>query len=701
MSFLSPWFLLGALAVAGPVLFHLIRHTTRERRIFSSVMFLPSARPRLTRRSRLQHLVLLVLRCLALGLLALGFARPFLRQAGPAAAAGAGPRRLVLLINASASMRRTGLWAEARARAARILREAGPGDEAAVFLYSGRVRPLLGFEEWRAAAPGARVALALARLDAAAPGWEDDRLGDALIRAGEVLVESDAERRPDGPRQIYLISDLKAGSRLDSLEAYDWPKSVELRVEALRAQRPTNAGLQLVAEAPEEAPAATAGRRVRVRNAANSTREQFRVGWTGPGGAALAPPVDVYVPPGQSRVVTVPPLARSADMRQLSLRGDDEDFDNTVFVAAAETRRWNVVYLGAEAAGDPTAPRYFLQRALPDNPRLVARLVAFAPGAAVPAPALAEAKLVVVTRALPDGLAEELRAQLLAGRTVLVAPPDARAAPTLARLLARDSVPLEDVQPADYAMFGDIDFQHPVFAPFADPHFSDFTKIHIWKYRRLRPGEIPGARIVARLDGGDPALVEVAVGSGRLLLLLTGWNPGDSQLAVSSKFVPLIQSILELAGGALDESGQYTVGDPLPLGSTKGATILRPDGTTATVPPGTGAYRGAASPGSYEIESGGRRWRVAVNLAATESRTEPLPADELERYGAPGERPPPDAVRAVRREAVLRAEEEESRQKLWRWILGATLAVLLAESALAGWTMRRGETTVEPEKAAV
>ena len=40
MSFLAPLFLLGGLAIGLPILFHLIRRTTREKTDFSSVMFL-------------------------------------------------------------------------------------------------------------------------------------------------------------------------------------------------------------------------------------------------------------------------------------------------------------------------------------------------------------------------------------------------------------------------------------------------------------------------------------------------------------------------------------------------------------------------------------------------------------------------------------------------------------------------------------
>ena len=291
---------MGTLAVAAPILFHLIRRTTRERKAFSSVMFLLPSPPSLTHRNRLEHLLLLFLRCLALGLLALGFARPFWRKAAPGDAADAQTRRVVVLVDVSASMRRSGLWDQARAQVDSVLGTLGPGDEASVLLFSRRVTPLVSFEEWKACPPAERRPLASRRLAASAPGWADDRLGDALITAAETLAETDAQKKSPGPRQIYLVSDLISGSRLESLQAYDWPKNLELHLEPLRARNPTNAGVQLIAEAPDADRLATPSVRVRVSNAADSTREQFRVAWTKPRGGDLGPAVDIYVPPARA-----------------------------------------------------------------------------------------------------------------------------------------------------------------------------------------------------------------------------------------------------------------------------------------------------------------------------------------------------------------------------------------------------------------
>ena len=104
-------------------------------------------------------------------------------------------------------------------------------------------------------------------------------------------------------------------------------------------------------------------------------------------------------------------------------------------------------------------------------------------------------------------------------------------------------------------------------------------------------------------------------------------------------------------------------------------------------------------PGIYEIAGAARPQRFAVNVDANESRTAPLASDELEHLGVPvaAER----AVVPVAKEenkVLLQGAEAENRQKLWRWFIVATLAVLLAESVLAGLTARRiaGKTQEAP-----
>ncbi len=405
MSFLAPLFLLGTLAVALPVIFHLIRRTTRERTLFSSLMFLLPTPPRLTRRSRLEHLLLLALRCLVLGLLAFGFARPFLKGVVNTDPSSAAARRILVLVDTSASMRRANLWADARDQVASVLRNASPADEVAVATFDRQVRQLVTFDQWRSAAGGERAALANGKLAGASPGWSSTHLGNALVAAAEALADTGGKTRA-GPRQIVLITDLQAGSRLDQLQGYEWPQGVALSVQIVQARHPGNAGLQLVTGSDDAAPEARAGIRVRVSNAADSQREQFTLGWgRADGRGIVGAPVAVYVPPGQSRIVSVPEPSTGVATDRIVLEGDDEVFDNTVFVVPPEAARLRVLYLGGDSEKDPRQPLYFLERGFQETRRQLVRVLVCPPDAPLPAADAQAAALVIATDPWPEARA--------------------------------------------------------------------------------------------------------------------------------------------------------------------------------------------------------------------------------------------------------------------------------------------------------
>jgi anti-sigma-K factor RskA len=55
----------------------------------------------------------------------------------------------------------------------------------------------------------------------------------------------------------------------------------------------------------------------------------------------------------------------------------------------------------------------------------------------------------------------------------------------------------------------------------------------------------------------------------------------------------------------------------------------------------------------------------------------------------------PGAAVTAARQARLQSAELERRQKLWRWLILATLAVVLVETWLAGRTARRSAGPLE------
>ncbi|MBX3440222.1 MAG: BatA domain-containing protein, partial [Planctomycetaceae bacterium] len=215
MSFLTPLYLLGVLAVSLPIVFHMIRRTPRGRRDFSSLMFLDPSPPRVTRRSRIEHWLLLMLRAAAVCLLAFAFARPYLRvmreqplEEGPA-------QDMVILVDTSASMRRDGLWNEAVERVERLLDAAQPLDRICLATFDVQPRLLVDFGEWSSLGVAERVTAARQTLRDASPGWGSSGLARALIDAAERLDSTTTRDELPRPRTIVVVSDLQEGSRCD------------------------------------------------------------------------------------------------------------------------------------------------------------------------------------------------------------------------------------------------------------------------------------------------------------------------------------------------------------------------------------------------------------------------------------------------------------------------------------------------------
>lgn len=691
MNFLAPLFLVGGLAVALPVVFHLIRRTSRVRTRFSSLMFLRPAPPRMTRRNRLEDMLLLCLRCAVIGLLALGFSRPFWKTSEGSPAAPAPARRVIALLDVSASMRRSGLWEQAQTRLQHWVDELGPGDELAVWIFGRQVRPVFDFADWVGLSQDDRSGWVRSRLAGVAPGWSSTHLDQALIEAGEALALP-GEEMPLSRRQVVVVSDLQEGSRLADLQGYDWPEDVEVVLEPLTVRDHNNAGIQQLAAAHASVGGVGASVQVRVRveNAADSDLEQFQVGWTRVEDRAwIGSEMQVYVPAGQSRVVSVPAAPMDSGASVLRLQGDAEPFDNNLFLAATEPRHVRILYLGGEASTNVARPRFFLERAFRDTP--LRRLTVTSVDGAVEdvAEALRDVVLVVATGRLSDAAGEALRNWIREGHAALLAPVDDAAAVTQARALGVPDLFGQEIVPPDYAMIGSIDFRHPLFEPFADARFSDFTKIHFWKYRRMAPEVFDQARVVARLDEGDPLLVEATMDQGRVWSLASGWHPDDSQLAVSSKFVPLLFRILELAGGVPATVEPKRIGDELDIpggvgASVEGMRVVRPDGSEWVRSPEDSASLIADQPGLYQIITAQYSSPVAVNLEPAESRTGPLESDQLIGLGVPLAASKEKVAVEERRRAQLSLTELEKRQRLWRWFLLGTLTIVVFETWLGG-----------------
>ncbi len=699
MGILAPLFLVGLAGLSLPVIFHLVRRTPRGRQEFSSLMFLTPTPPRLTRRSRLDQVLLLILRLAALSLLAFAFARPFLRESSLLSISDLPRRRVAILVDTSASMHRGDLWTQSMAQVEKELSELAPHDDIALFTFSDRLDTIVGFPSEAKITSAAPVDVVRQSLKGLQPTWAAGDLGVALAAlAGELDAASDVQQSQAEP-QLVVISDFQHGSRLDALQGYDWPERVRVIARPLAPQGKTNATLQLLAydEAEKEDEP-----RVRVANAADSKQDQFFIRWAdGQRAESTAGELAVYVPPGESRVVRLPRPAGNLFADRIVLRGDDHDFDNIYYVVPPRQQAIALAYLGDDAADDPQGRQYYLRLATANDPLRQVQIDVLEKEKLVLAALPTPPQLVVAAKSLSPAEVADLKKYVEQGGTLVLVPPDRDAASALPQLFSDLELAAEptDRKPDDFHLLGEIDFSHPLFAPLANPRYNDFTRINFWNHLpvKLKSGEGKlGTQVLARFDNGDPWLLAASTGQGHVIALTSGWRPDDSQLATSSKFVPLVGNLLDLACGIAHAASSTVVNAPVELPRKRPAklTVTSPSGARVTLADDATDFRQAVEPGIYRCGEGSNEFRFAVNLTASESDTTPLPLEQLEQLGV---KLGADVTRAERLERIRQARdvELESRQQVWRWLLVACLGVLIVETLWAGRASRAAIQPVE------
>ncbi len=713
MSFLYPLFLAGIAAIGIPILAHMIRSRTRKRMAFSSLMFVPVTLPRFRNRNRIEHLLLLILRCLVFCLLAFAFSRPFFRQSVAAEQTNPG-KRIVVLIDTSASIRRADLWAQAVDRVQSVLKGANPMDRLCIMSFDLDTRTLIGFEQWQALEPAQRVAVTSEQMSKLSPGWATTDIGRALVAASEAIEDdevNDDQQQALAIRQVVLISDLQQGSSLEALQAYQWPRQTELIVRAVRCQGATNAAMQLIDNAGGMGDSDDDDRpRIRITNSSDATAERFQLHWADePSSDTSGEALDMYVAPGRSIVTRVPPRTDKSTAHQLVLTGDDHDFDNTLFLSPALERQMDIHYIGDDEPNDPEEMLYFVRKAFSGIGALRIRVISHKHRESIAGKDIDASNLIVVVGAMREATIAASRKYLESGGTVLMVVNSADATRTMGRLAGIDNLESQQADVDRYAMLGRVEFRHPIMSPFSEPRFGDFTRIHFWKYQRIDIAACPDAHVLTLYDNNDPAWFEIPVGQGTLLVFTAGWSPSDSDLALSSKFVPLLYSILEYGGSSIEQQSQYFVGDSVPIPSrltrtSSKLTIRKPDDSVVALDAGQQVFEQTDMPGVYTLESlersfdgdtasasgtGREARQFAVNLSDRESKTAPMQTDSLEVMGVSFSPSPGSGIEQPERTRYHSSYVDmENKQKIWRWVLALVLAVLLVEIWLAGWLTR-------------
>ena len=617
MSFLAPLFLLGAAAAAVPIVLHLLKREPDARVRFSAVRLLRKAPVEHTRRRHLNELLLLLLRVAALLLLALAFARPFLG----AGAASPSASLTVVALDTSLSLSAPGQFDKARDRARDAIARASTDLVALVTFGDAAVV---------AARPSADRGMVRSAVDNAEAGFGATRYRAALNAAANQF-----EGRSGA---LVVVTDVQA-SGWQPGDDVRLPEGVELEVADVGPPPPNFAVVG----------ARTSGDRVIavVRNAAAESRDaRVRLSVDGrPASEAL-----VTIDAGQ----TAEAALAAAVGREATIEVDDAagvSGDNAWRLVLEAASRPAVLVI--TASGDLDRDAFYLRRAISASGRSGAAYeVEGVSAARVTDRAVLDRFAAVVlmsTRGLESRGREAIAAYVQAGGGVLLASgpqldPEV-ASGTFAGTLTMTASETDARSASRSLAPGDV--RHPILEPFAGARSAG---LGIATFRRIGHIDAGGCHVLARFSTGEPAFVDCAHGSGRVIAIASDLDNAWNDFPLHASFVPFIHEAVRYLGGGRPRRGDYLVGD---------------------VPAGVPAVPGFAS-----IPAG---LRVAVNVDPAESAVERLTAAEFE---AP--------ITRVKQGPGGRADrggqQQEERQHVWQYVLGLMVAMLVVESFIGART---------------
>lgn len=675
LSFLTPPYLwLGLAAAMIPVIIHLIHRNRAETVYFAAMRFLERTPAHLLRRQKLKQILLLALRLLVLALLGLAFARPLLIGAQGRSVLTSDARSLAVVIDVSASMAAGNHLDAAVATATEVLRQAHSADQVSLIAAGARLEVLA-----ENATPGEALA-ALARVQ--------QRQSAGNLREAVQFADNLLQQTPFRQRHLHLISDLQAsnlplGNLTLNSAAHLIPHALAPRWQnvALLAGDCVEVGGRVAyvcrvrnfAEQEQEIavrllPAASSRRPLAVQRLVLAAGAEQTVHFAG-AGLAL----------GETR--------EGARCFEISAATDEFAGDNRFYVVPPAPQRYHVLLVQGEDSAE-----HYLRSAL-ELPGAGLELTASTPNTleSVLANEFAAVVLAGVT-GVSNGAAEKLRDYVQQGGGLIIAlgsrPPGETFNHLLAALLP-GRVLSSVANGREAVALTDIDFAHPVFSVFRDPANGDPSSIQVRKRYQIQP-RAEAVRL-AGFEDGLPALLELAVGKGKVLLWASTLDLSGGNLPVRGIFVPLLHQWLDFVRRAEAQTAVTMVGQPILINGEfeagKAITVTLPDGSrqeqSFAVP---AVFTETALPGHYLFEQRGRRsWR-AVNLDARESDPLALTPEDLQaRFNRPQEETQLSGVFGV---SAPSAREVERQQRLWRVALWAVLGALLLEGWLASRTPR-------------
>lgn len=692
MSFLQPLFLAALLAAALPLIIHLINRNKAKRRAFPALRLLRESNERIARSVKIRQWILLALRVLAIAVLVLALAKPYVLSSRGITADERLPTAVVFVVENGFAMDHSNWWDSAMDTLDDEIRGLRTWDEAALLSTSDE-SPIV-----------AELTSDPSRLrdgaDALQRRYHRGDLAGALVRADRLVTSSDLP----GHRIVVIGSDTNSAVESHRDVSLDSP------VEYLSVRSDDGAvdNVAITAVDYEQRGSARDGRwRINavVENFGRSDLEDIRLQLRLDDTVVTATTVNVGA--GESishsfdHTIEEPQLVEGI-VELADVEGIEPD-NQWHFVLHPQHRVRTLLINGSPSSVPHDDELFFLTRALEPTADSGASI---APSVTTPDGLdrrdLDDFDAVVLANVsrLSGDQASRLKGYVERGGGLFISMGDQvdeeaynqqftdllpRPLRGEKRLADRD----DPDAPVKTTRLGHPQRQHPIFRSFDIPGSGALQSVSVYSYMLLDPAPSDrDSELIVSYQDNAPALLERRVGQGRVLLLTTTIDRDWTDFPVRSAYLPLMnRSLLYLARRATSETETtYHVGSPVRLDVgdlvSDRAIIHSPDGRRIVIEPSDGEVVFEPHiPGTYTFfadDDGGESGRIidsltiSANVDRRGSNLGAFPHVLLEEWQGEHD------LDAVTEEGPA----DERRINLWSFLLFIVTIALLAETVL-------------------
>ena len=261
MAFAQPLFLFALAALGIPVIIHLFNFRRYKKVYFTNVSFIADIKQESRKRSQLKHLLILLMRLLAIASLVFAFAQPYFTS-GNQKRKHSGKQMVSIYIDNSFSMEALStngrLIDQAKLRALEILKTCNPSDQFQLLTndFEGRHQRFLNPEEFKTMLEEVKISPSVRKIS------------EVMRRQGDLLNGTSETNR-----SAFLISDFQSTST--DIAACKPDTTVAFYFMPLSAEKPNNLEIDSVwFDSPIRQPGQQARLTVRIRNSGGESLEK-------------------------------------------------------------------------------------------------------------------------------------------------------------------------------------------------------------------------------------------------------------------------------------------------------------------------------------------------------------------------------------------------------------------------------------------